>query len=206
MLCAGILQYELGKEGEAQQLFALGASLDPRVALPVKVSPRIEIVYERERARFAALMPNVVAPQVAQPLAVARPLPLAPPVAAVPAGAVEPTPTVRREAQGGTRGGKSKKVAGGVILGVGAAAAIAGGVCYGFAWSRYPKYQYGQATRADAEEMDLFFKAGVGGLIGGIAVAAVGVLLVSLPDGTSATASVAPVPGGAAFALQGTLP
>jgi tetratricopeptide (TPR) repeat protein len=208
-LYAGILHFELGNEAQAQELFRLAASLDPQAPLPVKVSPRIEIAYEKERAKFAALMQQAAPPPGTPPVAL-QPVyqvgqaPQPQPQAVRNLEPVAPVATRAGAAQSSGPGGK--KVAGGVVLGLGAAAAIVGGAAYGLAWANYPKYQRNEASRAEAEQMDLDAKLGLGLLIAGAATAVVGIVLLALPDGTSATASFSPLPGGAAFAVRGTLP
>lgn len=184
LLYCGILQFELGKEAESDQTFGIAASLDPRAALPVKVSPRVEIAYEKQRAKFAALMPELARPPAPPPeAAVAAP----PAAAATDQGKAPLTP---------------RRTAGAVLTALGAAGLLAGAISYAISADSFPL----STGAASASDRELEKNLGIGCLVGGLAVGVTGVVLLALPEGGSATAAVAPLPGGAALVLAGTLP
>ncbi|MGC4119936.1 MAG: tetratricopeptide repeat protein [Myxococcales bacterium] len=196
---AGILQFELGREAQAVELFRVAASLDPTAPLPVKVSPRIEIAFEKERSTFLALMQNATpqpAPIVVRPGEPPVTVPPAPsPAGPDKVGAKEYEPAKPVAAEAAASGGPSgRRVAGAVVMSVGGVAALVG-VGFLINW-----------LNLSSSETDLQSGLGLGLAIGGGVAAAAGVVLVALPDGTSARATLAPVHGGLAVAVQGTLP
>lgn len=185
-LYQGILLFELGQEAEAAEAFRTALSVRPQAALPVAVSPRIQLSFEKERAALAKLSPPAP-PAKAEPEA-----PKPAPAAAV----VEKSPSPSR----------GRTIGGAVLTGLGAASVVVGAIAYGSAWANYPKVERGEATRAEAEEVDLDAKAGVGLLVAGGVLLVPGVVLLALPDGSSATVTLAPGRGGASACLSGTFP
>lgn len=191
LLYLGILKFELGAEAAASDLFRTALAIDPAARLPVRVSPLIETAFENERKNIARINPGSRAP---------RPPP-APPAAARAA----PPAAVAAPAQP-SDASKSRHVAGGVLIGVGGAALVAGAISYGVAWLKYSDYEVGLLTRSEASTIELESQVGVGLAIGGLVVLATGITVFAWPDGSTVGTAIVPTRGGAAFAIQGALP
>lgn len=189
-LYEGILLFELGQEEQAAGAFRAAVSVDPHAALPVAVSPRIQIAFDKERAKTGGGAP---APPAFVPLPQqgARPEAKRPP----PARAVAPA-----KPEGKSYLLPSLLTAGGVVVG-----GLGGGLL-GVAWAVHDKYERGEATRKQAQSGDTTAKVSVPLMAVGGAALVAGVVLFALPAPGPTKLGVAPLPGGGYASVTLDLP